>query len=218
MLNNSCSLAPVTNQGHAIRRSASLVDEQPVVLFHKSGTALSPEGDYDWPALLAHLDCGEVTELYDPTTEWSAAPSMNFNCHALAIGSRVGISPSDWLEGIASDATMNQNPTELLLNRYFDQLRIEEPDHAGSYFDAQEGDIVVLCDSASQHFIHSATIRFVDGEMVAVSKFGEGPILSTSLELLTKFYANQFDEVRWYRFATDHDHVVSQPSSLRIAG
>lgn len=218
MLNNSCSLAPVVQQGHAIRRTASMVDEQPVVLFHKSGTALGPEGDYDWPALLSHLNSGVVTEVYEPNCEWSAAPSMNFNCHALAVGSRIGISPSDWLEGIASDATMSRNPTEILLNRYFEQLRTEEPDHAGSYFDAREDDVVVLCDSASRHFIHSATIKSVEGELVAVSKFGEGPILSTSLSLLMKFYANQFDEVHWYRFAGDQPRVVSEPRPLRIAG
>ena len=202
MLNNSSSLASVVQQGHAIRRSASLVDEQPVVLFHKFGTALGPEGDYDWPAILAQLNCGEVSQLDDPEWLWSTEPSMNFNCHALAIGSRVGVTPSDWLEGIASDATLNQNPTAILLNRYFDKLRVEEADHAGAFFDAREDDVVVLCDSKSQHYIHSAIIKFIDGEIVAVSKFGEGPILVTGFELLTRFYTGQFDEVHWYRYAT----------------
>lgn len=217
MLSNTKSLAPVINQGHAIRRSASMVDEQPVVLFHKSGRALSPEGDYDWLGILAHLNCGEVTALTSSTMGWAESPSMNFNCHALAIGSQVGIGPADWLEGIASDATMNVNPTEVLLNCYYDQLRVEEPDHAGSFFDAQENDIVVLCDSTSQHFIHSAVVKFLDGKMVAVSKFGEGPILATSLELLVRFYESQFDEVHWYRF-NDDPRKACQPRPMRIAG
>ncbi len=219
MLNNSCSLAPVIQQGYAIERSASLIDEQPVVLFHKLGTALGPEGDYDWPGILAHLNCGEILELTDPEWLWSAEPSMNFNCHALAIGSHVGIEPSDWLEGIASDATLNQNPTDILLNRYFDKLRVEEADHAGLFFDVKEDDVVVLCDSKSQHYIHSAIIKFIGGEMVAVSKFGEGPILATKFELLTRFYIGQFDEVHWYR-STAHgvDSGSGRDASAALAG
>ncbi len=153
-----------------------------------------------WPELLAEYDCGPVIELEPSDWSWSSETATNFNCHAMAIGSRVGVSPQDWLEGIASDATLDQNPTAIILGRFFHLTSIVEPTLLRPD-SVLEDDIFVFYNAADQHFVHSGFTRFIDGQLVAISKFGEGPILLTSLELIGRFYEGEYDEIRWYRYA-----------------
>lgn len=220
-------LSPVTQSGNRVRRSASFVNRHPgnrhpVVVFHKEGKQLSLDSVDDWPTLLMHLDLGPVVELDDNDWTWAQQPAVNFNCHAMAIGSQVGLTPQDWLEGVASSATLDENPTELLLDRYYDLLQKLPTIAETDFLDIQENDVFVCYDTKHSHFIHSGFVRSVDGQMYAISKFGEGPILLTSLELIEAFYAGKYDEVRWYRYAEsdsldvqdeqeDSDHLPRQP-------
>lgn len=198
MLTQFRNLVPVIREGRRIGRSASFVDSQPVVVFQKSGSALCADDDYDWPDLLTSLDCGPVVELEQSDWPWSREAAVNFNCHAMAIGSNVGISPRDWLEGVASDATMHRNPTAIILRRFFELTAVRQP-NSPQPDQVREDDVFVFYNAATDHFIHSGFIRCLDGVPVAVSKFGEGPILLTSLQLIGRFYSGQYDQIRWYR-------------------
>lgn len=200
MLSDFQHLLPVNQDGHTIRRSASFVNDRPVVLFHKQGTSLAPTDEFDWCKLLSRLNCGPVVELESLDWAWSQQSPINFNCHALAIGSVIGVTPNDWLEGVASPATLDQNPVELILDQYFDLLSIRSCRDQVSFSEMMEDDAFVFCNSYDSHFIHSGFVKIVENQVVAISKFGEGPILMTSMELIRKFYSGKFNEVRWYRF------------------
>ena len=193
------SLDPIETRGQCIDRSVAYVGERPLVLFHKSGRNLSPRCKFDWTKVLSGFDLGPVVELERSTWQWSKGAATNFNCHAMAIGSHVGLSPQDWLEGIGSPATLDHNPARILLDNFFQHVETvgpgQEPTHS-----IEENEIFVCYESSSDHFIHSGFIKRVDDRLVAVSKFGEGPILLTSLDLIQAFYHAKFDQVRWYRF------------------
>lgn len=203
MIDDFVQLNPLNQGGQRIKRCASIIAGRPFILFQKQGSSFTPHCEYDWPTILAHLNCGPVIELEPQDWPWSHQCAVNFNCHAMAIGASVGVTPSDWLEGLASPATLGQNPTGLLLDRYYELLHSTAP-HDDSICDAiVDNNVFVVCDSKSSHFIHSGIVRFIGDQLVAISKFGEGPILLTSIELIKEFYAGQFDEVRWYRYRND---------------
>lgn len=202
MLTTFEPITPIEQDEATISRSASIVGERPLVLFQKDGKALSPDCRHDWPALLSMLDCGPVLELERNDWPWSNECAVNFNCHAMAIGSGIGVTPADWLEGIASPATLGENPTDLILKSYFQLLRISSPTADKEEGDLlQDDDVFVLRNTTDAHYIHSGFVKFIDGDLIAISKFGEGPILLTSVELIKKFYWGKYDEIRWYRFA-----------------
>lgn len=200
MITNFKQIEPIHQDGEKIQRSVSLVSDRSMVLLQKNGKSLSPDCTHDWSDLLSMLNCGPVVELEPNDWPWSSECATNFNCHAMAIGSGIGVSPTDWLEGIASPATLGENPTELILQHYFRLLHTVSPESDERLEGLQDDDVFVLRDSAESHYIHSGFVKLVDGEPVAISKFGEGPILLTSVELILKFYWGKYDEILWYRF------------------
>lgn len=200
-------LIPVNRQGADFERSACVIAEKPMVVFHKQGKSLAPASSHSWPEILSYLDCGPVLELEESSWAWSSAPSSDFNCHAMAIGSRLGLTPRDWLEGVASAATLNENPTRILLEHFFKPLAPLQNSHAAKSL--QSDDVFVCYNTAKDQFIHSGFIKQVNQETVAISKFGEGPILLTSLALIKHFYHGKFDQLLWYRFK-EHSHVPAR--------
>lgn len=197
MLKRFQRLIPVNRQGVDFERSACVIAEKPLVVFHKQGKSLAPASSHNWPEILSYLDCGPVLELEESSWVWSSAPSSDFNCHAMAIGSRLGLTPRDWLEGVASAATLNENPTQILLEHFFEPLAPLQSLAAQSL---QSDDVFVCYNTAKDQFIHSGFIKLINQEAVAISKFGEGPILLTSLALIKHFYHGKFDQLHWYRF------------------
>lgn len=101
--------------------------------------------------------------------------------------------------------TLRQNPTRILLESFFD--RIDVTDRAENPTRVREGDVCVCYDSSNAHYVHSAFMKRVGDSLLAVSKFGEGPILITTLGLIGRFFAERFDEWQWYRMKSR----VSQP-------
>ena len=165
------------------------LDERKLVLFHKNGNSLVPKKSSNCSTFLRQLGHGPVVELNDNDWVWCGADVRDFNCHAMAIGSGVGLTPQDWLEGFASEATLQFNPAQVILDAFY------EPVNSA----LQENDVFVLLDSTTGHLTHSGILRWVDGNAVAISKFGEGPVLMTSFALIAYVYSRVFDEVRWYR-------------------
>ncbi|MEM7561141.1 MAG: hypothetical protein AAF394_18615 [Planctomycetota bacterium] len=204
MLKRFQRLIPVNQQGADFERSACVIAGKPMVVFHKQGKSLAPASSHNWPEILSYLDCGPVLELEESSWAWSSAPSSDFNCHAMAIGSRLGLTPRDWLEGVASAATLDENPTRILLEHFFEPLAPTQNSHATLCL--LSDDVFVCYNTAKDQFIHSGFIKLVNQETVAISKFGEGPILLTSLALIKHFYHGKFDQLLWYRF-NEHSTV-----------
>lgn len=194
--------APIDG-GPSIEKRIEWIGKRPLVVFRKHRNRLAGDFEGDWAQTLSHLDCGPVVELEPSEWVWSRAPLQDFNCHALAVGSSVGLTPTDWLEGKASAQTLHENPTRLLLDQFFLPMATQNSGETPlSPPDAvEENDVFVLRDSRSDHLIHSGFIKWIEEEPLAISKFGEGPILITTLQLLGRLYQRQFDEIQWFRHA-----------------
>ncbi len=202
MLTEFNELPPVYDEQAPIGRSWCQLKNRPLVLFHKNGNALRPKFQKKWYRTLEQLGCGPVVELEQPDWNWCHGPESNFNCHAFAIGSSVGLTPNDWVEGMASPLTLHANPADLLLRSFFiPTTTIDRTDRSGyeSGKESIDNDVFVIHDSRFNHLRHSGFIKWVDGQPMAVSKFGEGPILITTLKLLWSFFDGKFDQLRWFR-------------------
>ncbi len=172
-----------------IDRSVLDVGGQPLVLFHKRGQSLENERTSNLVGLMRSLELGPVVDLTDNDWSWCQAQPENFNCHALSIGSTVGLTPHDWLEGKASPATFGINPVQLLLDHYFEPIHDRIVDN----------DIFVLRQSSEHHLVHSGFVRWINGSLIAVSKFGERQVFMTTLELVSTIFRDDFDTIDWYR-------------------
>ncbi|MEM6473746.1 MAG: hypothetical protein AAF802_29575 [Planctomycetota bacterium] len=184
----------IRESGREIGRSLGYVDREPIVVLHKRGQRLAPTNRIDWPQTLSTLDSGPVFELEQSAWTWTQGPYSDFNCHSMAIGSQVGLQPSDWLEGCQSKTTLRKNPASILLDRFFRQLDPRPPSRS-----IQDDDVCVCYDSFNDHYVHSALIKRIGDRPFAISKFGEGPILITTLEFIHRFFAGRFDQLQWYR-------------------
>lgn len=205
-----------------IGRTAWLIDAQPLVVFHKRHrfeTMLSEP----WLKYLHPYLGKQIWELEPSEWVWSRADQARFNCHTLAIGSQVGLTPDDWLEGSRSRWTADLNPAQLLLDHFFEPLiggrgslselaapldllatdGRDQPSRAGGFVRHREGlhddDVLVWQEPSTGNLIHSGFVRWIDGHLIVVSKWGEGPILLTSLEVLTRFYQGQSQTMLAYR-------------------
>lgn len=201
MLSEFKKLDPILAKENLINRSVCRVDAQPLVLFHKNGASLEPQYNKCWSQLLSKFGWGEVSEVDQSADGWSA--NSNFNCHTFAIGAKLGLTSNDWLEGISSSLTFGLNPARLLLERYFQptiSVRRTEKNGFESSKLVNEQDVFVLKDTHSNRLVHSGIVKWVDDQPMAISKFGEGPILQTTFKLIWKFYGNKFDQLSWYQF------------------
>ena len=189
MLPQFAIISPVLRHRNQIDRAVCDIAGRPLVLFHKRGISLVEDDHASCPELLRSLCAGPVIELQDENWEWCNADPRDFNCHAMAIGSGVGLTPEYWLEGCASASTLFENPAQVMLDVYYQKLNEQIADN----------DVFVLRDSKTDGLVHSGFLRNVDGINLAVSKFGEGPVCLTSFELLSSVYQGRFDQVQWYR-------------------
>lgn len=162
------------------------------------------ELDPDTPADEVEL-CEESWE------EWYAPSPLGvtlntFNCCTFAVADVVGLTRNDWVRPSATGDTYYTVPMQVILESYFHPVRtyhgpvipwgiVEEDDQL------REDD--VLCytrtDLPAIQFAHVGKIVKVDGRNRLLSKYGSGPIVRTSLELLGNVLVGEFDEIQVYR-------------------
>ena len=106
-------------QDFPVERTLFEVNGSRVVLFHKDGRSLEQEFASDYLQLMRSLDLGPVCEVDNDDWVWCRANPVNFNCHTLAVGSAIGLTPTFWLEGVASNLTLNSNPVGTLLTECY---------------------------------------------------------------------------------------------------
>ena len=191
--------------GGDLHRTCMEIDDKQLVVFHKSHSMLKPRfsSQTAWKNFLEGSHGGPVIEVDDAEWQWSSASPSAFNCHTLAVGSRVGLGPSDWLEGSASDFTLGHNPTSILLETFFEETLAW--DGTGS-FDAQQlvdTETLVLEDERTNELLVSGTIRWVEGKPMILSKLGEHPVIICSLQVLLHEYASRFTRLRTFRLRDD---------------
>lgn len=190
-------LSPEIAEDVSVERTFFDVNGSRVVLFHKDGQSLEQELTTDYIQMMRDLDLGPVCEVDSEGWLWCDADPVNFNCHTLAIGSAIGLTPDFWLEGIASGATLNTNPVGTLLNECYQSVSGE----------LQDNDVFVFRNSETDHYVHSGFVRYIDDQLMAISKFGETKILITTLELLATVFQNDFDDLGWYRVSCGLEHT-----------
>lgn len=180
---------PFAQNDHVIYRSACLIEGTPLVLIHKRGQTQIDDDPTCFLRMLQIAEIQPVIPLEDNNWTWSQACPTNFNCHALAIGSQVGLTPDDWLEGSASLVTLHVNPAQLILDRCFQEVDSQ----------VNDDDVVVLRDTKLDNLVHSGFLKTLDGTQYVVSKFGEGPVCLTTFQVLAEIYKTRFDKLQFFR-------------------
>jgi len=131
----------------------------------------------------------------------------SFNCHSFALGDYVGITPSDWIEGVAAKATEDANAMETFLASYFTVVKTidpskQKPEDVESDTDVREGDVLVLTarpEKSLQH-VHSGRLVKRGQKWQLMAKLGEDfPVVVGPIAAVAAPYNGQFNEVKIYR-------------------
>lgn len=154
-------------------------------------------------------DDGEI--LSDKPDEWSTADAIGgmmvtHNCCTYAIGDVVGLSESDWIAPNAFDATDHTVPMQILLDSYFELIRSaatteiewQRLDRDDSF---EEGDIfcLVFTKGGQQQFTHVGKIQPERGRNWFIGKFGQGPVIRSTLSAVAEAYRGRFEGICVYR-------------------
>ena len=201
MTNATRQLKSLHLNGGRVERSLVPLEGRPLVVFHKSHSILKRRffKKKNWQAFLDGSHGSKVVEADDPSWSWNQVPAHCFNCHTLSIGSYLGLGPGDWLEGAKGVFTLMENPTQLLLNRYFDRILMSDDVRLRLSSSAQEDDVVVFEDSATNELCHSGRVKWIDDRPYVLSKLGEHPIIISTLAVLQNEYFGQYDRICLYR-------------------
>lgn len=144
----------------------------------------------------------------DLSCPWSRAglePTASFNCNSYALGSRVGLSPGDWIEGEPTDLSMATNPMAILLSAYFRTIKILNPkevDRLPGDSGLREDDIVSFTREHARWGTlhdHSGRIKRIKDDNWMVSKFGTGRLLASPIAEALRHYP-ETENIRIYRF------------------
>lgn len=148
--------------------------------------------------------------LRDTLSPWlDPSNYLKFNCHAFALGARLDISPTDWVEGQASGLTLNQNPMKIALNAFFSSyldsnFKSIKWDELTTDTSLDEGDIITFYDTKTDSFVHSGVIVKRNGENWCMAKSGDAEIVVTPLKNSALNYTG-FDRVQIYKFRANTD-------------
>lgn len=180
-----------------LSRLLATVGSEPVVLFQKTHAILQPKfSDEAWATFASQVRLTDA--LQAELDQWNRHDRFSFNCHTLAIGRYLGIGPEYWLEGSSSVFTLMENPTQSLLDVYFQEVdRTTQLDNLEDRL--HPNDIVVFRHAHTGDLSHSGVVREVDGRPVVLSKLGEHPVAVTSIDALTTEYRGQFDSFHLFR-------------------
>ena len=136
---------------------------------------------------------------------WSKAgqkPTAEFNCHAYALGKRIGLTAEDWVEGEPTNLSEDTNPMEILLSVYFRRIMALSVSQIDSLSQAKEGDIISFTlerlYGGTTH-LHSGRIKVVNGQNWMASKFRTGRLLVTPIEEALRVYPTT-QKICIYRF------------------
>ena len=192
-------LKSLDHAGGTIVRELVTIGKQPVVLLRKTHPILRPHfTSAEWRAFAAQSSLPEV--LRSEVAEWNRKLRFSANCHTVAIGAFLGLTGDEWLEGSRGRITLMNNPAQDLLDQFFTSI------HQDASLDtvlatAQPDDVIVFRHRDSAELIHSGRIRWVDGQCLLLSKFGEHPVAVVPLEAAAATYGGQYDALDVYRWA-----------------
>jgi hypothetical protein len=151
---------------------------------------------------------GEAFVLREPKDIWTKVgqqPTAGFNCHAYALGERIGLTPADWVEGEPTDLSMDTNPMEILLSVYFETIAILPVSEAHTLAHEQElqrGDIISFVRNRPYWGIvhgHSGRVIRVNDANWMASKLKTGRLLAIPILEALQLYP-QTQRIQIYRF------------------
>jgi hypothetical protein len=193
---NCLSASPLssilTDHNISVRRTLQKVEGNKVVLLHIE--QLPPHPPITSPVL--QLAFGDPSEyegagfILEDGSEWSRVgqePTSSFNCHAYSLGERVGLTPTDWVEGEPTDLSLDTNPAEILLTTYFKRrraLRVNQYDSLIHDLALREGDVLSFTYKVPFWGIvhlHSGRIQKVNRQNWMASKLRTGRLLVTPI-------------------------------------
>lgn len=130
-----------------------------------------------------------------------------YNCHAFAL-SEVGMTPADWVNGVATPETEDKNPMDNFLKSYFElkktyDIQTAKVSDFEESTELREGDVatfVAKLDGDKVHYVHAGKLVKKNDKWWLASKLGEAfPVVVTPATAVAGVYARQFAEVRVYR-------------------
>jgi hypothetical protein len=143
----------------------------------------------------------------DPNSRWcqydARYATNTFNCCTYAVGDVVGLTTDDWISCDAIGNTCFTNPMQVLLDSYFERVKVYRPPFIGMETDPalRAEDVLCFVNTASPRptYCHAGRVCKRNGTNRLVSKIGEGPILRTSIKAVAMRYSAGFDEIWVYR-------------------
>lgn len=156
----------------------------------------------------------EDAEVYlDPNSRWcqqDAGHATNtFNCCTYAVGDVVGLTTADWISCDPIGNTCLINPMQVLLDSYFERVKVYRQPFMGMETDPalQADDVLCFVNTSSPRptYCHAGRVCKKDGTNRLISKIGEGPILRTSIKAVAMRYSADFDEIWVYRARSTAD-------------
>lgn len=188
-----------------------------LVLLHKNRFAY-PDRLYRFSSLAALLEAGVSSGegrgkflceglSKDSWCKNGIRPDPNFNCHSYSVGDVIGLTSTDWLDGVSSELTDGINPMQVVLDNYFSLVsefdrNPESISKVARNVGLQEGDVLTLVkyssDGSVEH-VHSGRIVKEKSKNWLASKLGEGPLIIAPIAVYTMEYEGLFDAIRVYR-------------------
>lgn len=195
MITKIKTLKSIRCAGGEVQRHLVSIDGLTIVLLSKSHPILRPSLSTDaWKRFANESELPvELAELVD---QWNRSLRFSYNCHLLAIGSAVGLTTSDWVEGSAGRHTLLQNPAHDLLKTFFERVSSDPSCDCAA---PQHDDVIVIRSSTSGDLVHSGRIWKRDSKTFVVSKIGEHPVAATSLAALETLYGTDEQVIEIYR-------------------
>lgn len=184
MIKNLKSLKSIRCAGGEVHRRLISIAGTPVVVLQKTHPILRPSFTGDsWQRFATATEIPqEVVEILE---SWNRGLRFSYNCHLLAIGSVVGLTTSDWLEGSAGKHTLLQNPAQDVLKKFFDLVCTG---NSSDELEFQHDDVLVMRCPKSGDIVHSGQVWKKNDRTLIISKVGEHPAAATSLESLQQLY------------------------------
>jgi hypothetical protein len=212
------TLSPyTTKEQKQIQRSLHKIGGKKVVILHDLNPVPEPQILHPMDNLvfgdpIRFLGEGFIFhEAGNPWAETGILVTNSFNCHAFALGERVGLTPRDWISSVASDATLNTNPMQILLDAYFEEVMGADYDPMAAMRLAEEtslkeDDVISFsCPAPGKNdlfHLHSGRITRVEDEWWIAGKAGAGRIIVAPI-LNTLMYYPRLKipgKIRVYRF------------------
>lgn len=212
-------LDPVRIDGRIVGRVATQLPDAQCIVLRYPMQFPTPEARLDVEKGDPNRDDDDLELLViDPNNRWYVDPNhpeqlTTFNCATFALGEKIGLTRSDWLETVSTDWTNDTCPTQVVLDCFYTIHAVYSADDLDCRtLDTSDGlntgDIITFVKRGhSVNHIHLCLVQKVGKRNLLIGKLTTGPIVSGTFCATFQHYRVLFDEVRIYRERPDRKSI-----------